>query len=343
MIPGAEMTEQVQRGLWLHTTLPRPPVGQTPHEVIHQHDKLMVRYYAPRTDAPQQTPVVLVPSMINRAYILDLEPDRSFVSALAERGHPTYLVDWGTPGPEDAGEDVGYVLLELLHRSIDRICRHAGTEQALVFGYCQGGVLAAMLGALRPQRFAGLAVLNAPFRFSEGGRFRDLVGPGVFDVERTMPDGLVPVEAMQAGFKLLDPMGNWSKYAAVDAASGDPARMARVLARERWLEETVPLPSAFAREFVLQAYQRDALLDGGWFIRGQEVDLQQIRCPVLLIASERDFITPLASALPFAEATGSDDVQVEQINTGHIGCVVGSAAERVLLPRLDAWLRRVVA
>jgi polyhydroxyalkanoate synthase len=198
-----------------------------------------------------------------------------------------------------------------------------------------------MLAALRPGRFAGLAVLNAPFRFSEGGRFRDLCDPTVFDVDRAMVEGLVPVEAMQVAFRLLDPMGNWSKYIGVEAAAGDPGRMARVLARERWLEENVPLPAAFAREFIRGAYQEDRLLAGTWWVAGERVDLRAIRCPVLLVAAERDFITPLASALPFAEATGAEDVTVEVIPTGHIGCVVGAAAARHLHPLLDRWFKRV--
>ncbi|MFT6822077.1 MAG: polyhydroxyalkanoate synthase [Myxococcota bacterium] len=341
MIPGADATSQIHRGWLLHSTLPRPPVGQTAHVVIHRHDKLVVRYYAPTGESVCKTPVVLVPSLINRAYILDLEPDRSVVGALSALGHPVYLVDWGVPCEEDSAEDTGYMLHELLSRSMDRICRHARQPRALVLGYCQGGVLAAMLAALAPERFAGLVLLNSPFRFSEGGRFRDLVAPEFMDVDQAMPDGLVSVDAMQAGFKLLDPMGNWTKYLAVEKASGDPARMARVLARERWLEENVPLPAVFAREFIRNAYQKDALLDGGWVIRGQEVDLRNIICPVLVIASERDFIAPKEACLPVAEATGSDDVTVQVIPTGHIGCVVGSAAAQHLFPLLDGWFRRV--
>lgn len=340
MIPGAKATERVHRGMLLHAALPRPPVGQTSHRVVHRHDKLVVRFYAPPPDSPRRPPVVLVPSLINRSYILDLEPDRSMVAALSAAGHPTYLVDWGVPAAEDADEDVEYVLMTLLRRSIRRACRHAGSSQAVVLGYCQGGVLSAMLAALEPDLFAGLILLNAPFRFSEGGRFRNLVQERVVDVEQGLVDGLVPVETMQAAFKLLDPMGNWTKFLGIEAAQGQPARMARVLARERWLEETVPLPAAFARDFIRHTYQEDRLLEGSWRVGGRLVDLGRITCPVLVVAAERDFIAPLASALPVADAVSSDDVTVEVLPTGHIGCVVGSAAPRILHPLLDRWLRR---
>lgn len=327
--------------MWLHAVLPRPPVGQTPYEVVHTHDKLSVRHYASRGDGRCAWPVVIVPSMINRSYILDLEPDRSLVAALAALGHDVYLVDWGDPGPEDADEDVAYVLFDLLERALDRACRHHGAKKALVLGYCQGGTLAAMLAALRPGRFGGLALLNAPFQFSEGGRFRQLVDPKTFDVEQAFPEGLVPLEAMQAGFKLLDPMGNLTKFLAVDDANGDAATMARVLARERWLEENVTMASAFAREFVRNAYQEDRLMDASWVVGGERVDLKKVTAPVLVVAAQSDFITPLAAALPVADAVGSTDVTTKVIPTGHIGCVVGSAAAKHLIPVLDGWFRRV--
>ena len=324
---------RVQRGVAVHTGTPRPAVGQSSHTVVHIQDKLRLRYYAPReATAP---PVVLFPSLINKAWILDLEPDRSLVGWLAERGHPTYLVDWGEPGPEDAQEDVGYVVLELLARAVDRACRHAGTEQAVLFGYCMGGTMAAMLAALRPRRIKALALLNAPVRFALAGRFRDFVQR--FDVEQSIDaDGLVPVELMQPAFKMLDPVGNWTKYEAIEAASHDPGRLARVMARERWLEENVPMTGAFAREFITMAYQQDRLLEGTWSLRGEAVKLDTIEVPVLAVACEKDFVSPAPACLAVAQRI--PQARVELLPIGHIGVVVGSFGPKVFYPMLHDWM-----
>ncbi len=346
-ISGLDESDRARRGVLLHATLPRPPVAGTPHEVVHTQDKLSLRYYDPaRLGADparsRRRPVVVVPSMINKYWICDLEPDRSLVGALARAGHPTYIVDWGEPGPEDAEEDVAYVVLNLLHRAIDRACRHAGAARAAVLGYCQGGTLAAMYTALRPRRVAGLVALNTPVRFSEGGAFLRLVGEGAVDVEGMIgPDGLVPVELMKSGFKLLDPMGNWHKYIALEADSHNPQRLARTLARERWLEENVPVSGAFAREFVAHTYRGDDLLEGGWALAGERVDLKAITCPVNVVACERDFIAPAAACTPLAEAVGSEDVELNVLPIGHIGVVVGSFAPKVFFPMLDRWFRRI--
>lgn len=336
-VGGWDQSDRVRRGMHLHATLPRPPVGQTPHEVVHTQNKLKLRYYAPRS-ATRRAPVVVVPSMINRAYILDLEPDRSLVGALAAYGHPVYLVDWGVPGDEDAAVTVADVVLGLLHRSMDRACRHAGTKQAFLLGYCQGGTLAAMYAALRPRRVAGLATFNAPVKFAEGGRFRRFVDSEAIDIDELVGDGRnLPVEVMQLAFRLLDPMGNWHKYAALERASDDPERLRRTLARERWLEDNVPMPGAFAREFIHAAYQQDALLSGTWALDGETIDLAAITCPTLVVAAERDFISPPAAVTPLADAVGAADVTLEVLPTGHIGLVVGRFGPQRFYPLLHEW------
>lgn len=329
--------------MWIHATAPRPPTAQTPHQVVHTHDKLTVRYYPPSSaaEAPARGrpwPVVIVPSMINRATICDLEPGRSLVGGLAERGHPVYLLDWGTPADEDADEDVDYVLSRLLHHSIGRIAHHAGVRRVHLFGYCMGGTLAAMYSALRPERIGSLCTLAAPVHFEHGGRFRDLVVE--LDVDEAFPEGtLVPVEVMRPAFQLLDPVGAWTKYAGIDEAAAEAEALRRVMVRERWLEENVPVPSAFARQFIRHTYQRDDLIAGTWQLGGQAVDLGQIRCPTLVCACERDFVAPLASVAPLADVVPG--ARLEVLAAGHIGVVVGSTGPRVFYPLLDSWFREV--
>ncbi len=338
-VPFVGQATRVRRGMQVLATAPRPPVGLTPHRVIHVQDKLAVRYYAPRPGSERKTPIVIVPSLINKAYICDLEPGRSLVDALAKAGHPTYLVDWGTPGPEDAQEDVAYVVLDLLHRAVDRACRHAGSEKAVLLGYCLGGVLSVMYGALRPSRVAGVLALNTPARFSQGGRFRDLVTS--IEVEKAFDsDGLVPVSVLKPAFMLLDPMANWSKHLAIEEAARDPGKLARVLVRERWLEENVPMPGAFAQEFIRNAYHQDRLLAGTWTLRDERINLKNLVAPVHVVACTRDFIVPVPCATELAAHVGGP-VQPTLLDTGHIGVVVSAEGPRSFYPLVDRWVREI--
>ena len=209
-----------------------------------------------------------------------------------------------------------------------------------MLGYCMGGTVATMYAALRPTHIGALVALNAPIRFSEGGRFRDFVAAENFDVEKAIAaDGLVPVSVMQPAFKMLDPMGNLSKYLAVEEASHDAQKLARVLTRERWLEENVPMPGAFAREFIKHAYQQDQLVNGGWVIRDERLDVRSITAPTMVVACQRDFITPVPAALALKELL--PHAHVELLDTGHIGVVVGAEGPRTFYPLLDRFFREV--
>lgn len=340
---GGDPISRGRLGMLIHANTPRPEVGQTPYEVVHRQNKLELRYYAPSGDHVRKTPVVLVPSMINRAYVLDLEPDRSMVASLASLGHPVYLVDWGIPGPEDAEQDTAVVVLDLLRRSVDRACRHARAPKAIVVGYCMGGTLAVMLAALAPERVAALVALATPVKYKEGGRFAAFCRPDVCNPEALVDeDGLVSTDVMGPAFKLLDPMGNWDKFLALESVRNNPADLRRALARERWLEENVPVAGKLAVDFIRYGYQEDRLIQGTWELRGRRIDLRQITMPVFVTPCSKDFIAPPPACIPLAGAVGSTDVTLELQDTGHIGVVVGSFGPKRYFPRLDAWFRRVV-
>jgi polyhydroxyalkanoate synthase len=224
----------------------------------------------------------------------------------------------------------------LLHYSIERAARLGASGRVHLFGYCMGGTLAAMYAALRPGRVASLCTLAAPVAFDAAGRFRDLVVG--LDVDQAFPEGtLVPVEAMKPAFQLLDPMGNWNKFLGIEAASHDEAALRRAMVRERWLEENVPMPSAFAREFVRRAYQEDALRAGTWTVRGERVDLGAVRARTLVVACDKDFVAPREAVEPMASLVPG--ARLEVLPAGHIGVVVGAAGPKTFYPLLDRWFR----
>lgn len=332
---------RVLRGARLAAALPRPPVGLTPHREIHRHDKLRVLYYPPEPGGTHEgVPLLFVPSLVNRAWILDLEPGRSPIRALAWNGHPVYLLDWGEPGPEDADEGMAYFLDTLLHHAVARVCRHAGVPRLALFGYCMGGTLAAMYTALHPRRVAGLMTLCAPARFSQGGRLRSLVAEPVVDLDAVIPPGrLVPVEVLRQVFRCLHPMGPWEQALGLERAARDPRTLFRFLARYHWIEENVPIPGAFAREFVQNGYREDRLLEGTWPVGARIVDLRRIEVPLTVLSCRKDPVVPPESARPLAAATASDDVREVCFPTGHVRIVVGASGPRHLYPLLHERLR----
>ncbi|MEX2453150.1 MAG: alpha/beta fold hydrolase, partial [Rhodospirillaceae bacterium] len=185
-------------------------------------------------------PVLFVPSLVNRSYIMDLTAERSLMRFLAARGFRPLLLDWGTPGPRELAmgfdDCIGATMREALAVANER----AGGPVPVV-GYCMGGTMATALACLCPDRIAALALLAAPWDFhaATGGP------PPMIVAGRTALEGILatmeclPVDAIQALFFSLDPVKGWSKFRAFARLRPDSPQAATFVALEDWLNDGV--------------------------------------------------------------------------------------------------------
>jgi polyhydroxyalkanoate synthase subunit PhaC len=279
--------------------------------------------------------VFVVPSLINRYYVLDLLPERSFLRHLAGHGLRPLVVDWGSPGAAEAGFDVsGYV--ERLDRAFAFAARSAPQPLAVV-GYCMGGLLAVALALRRQRQVACLALLATPWDFHAKSTMQARL-LGLFGDYLSAPDAaVVPVEIVQSLFFLLDPFlaeRKFVRFAALDPA-GEEAR--GFVALEDWINDGVPLPTAVARECLRTWYGDNAPGRGLWRVAGLTVQPQLLRRPALVVIPGRDRIVPPASAEPLATAIPGAEVLRPPL--GHIGMMSAARAPELLWTPLARWLR----
>jgi polyhydroxyalkanoate synthase len=152
----------------------KPTVGATPADVVHAENKWRLLRYRPRPEGlAYTTPVLMVPSLINRHYVLDLMPGKSLAEDLVARGHDLYVIDWGTPGPEDRFLSFDDVCDRYLGRAIRVAAQHSETAAVHLLGYCLGGTLAVSVQlALKICR----ALLDLLAAGSLGPRLADRIG-----------------------------------------------------------------------------------------------------------------------------------------------------------------------
>ncbi len=123
---------------WLRD--PRARVGKTPCDAVHRENGWQLLHYRRRAEGlAYATPIVMVPSLINRHYVLDLLPGKSLVEWLVARGHDVFVIDWGTPEGEDRFRDFDDIADRYIGRSLRVATKIAGCEQAPILGYCPGG------------------------------------------------------------------------------------------------------------------------------------------------------------------------------------------------------------
>jgi polyhydroxyalkanoate synthase subunit PhaC len=321
-----------------------PPVGTTPHDVVFAENKWRLLRY--RSDArTAKTPVLLVPSLINRHYVLDLLPGKSFAEYLVQQGFDVFVIDWGTPTDEDRFVTFEDIVVRYLGRAIRVATRVSGAPKVNVLGYCLGGTLAVIHAALEPERIASLVTLATPIRFRDGGLLSTWTQTKSFDL-RALVDGMgnVPWQLMQSAFHLLRPTMSLSKAVQLVDRAWDDEFLDGFLAIETWGNDNVSFPGACYVDYIERLYRNDELIRGELRLDGRQVDLEAITCPLLNVTFQHDAIVPSESASVLTQFCGSTDKETLALAGGHVGAVVSKKAAFGLWPAISAfWKARDVS
>lgn len=314
-------------------------LAPTPKDTLFREGTAQLYRFRPAAGAPRAgLPLLIVPSLINRWYVLDLREKASFAGAMVRAGIDTYCLDWGIPEDEDRYLTWDNVLSRL-GRAVRFVQRHTGAPQVGILGYCMGGTLTAIWSALFPEKVAALINLAGPIDFSKAGLLGHMVQPDWFDVGAIAAAGNVTPIQMQSGFIAMRPTLQMAKWVGLAARAGDKDAREAFDALEEWSNDNVPFPAAAYETYIRELYQGNKLVSGTHYALGRRVDLQSIRCPVMTIVAERDTICPPDAARALNERSGSSDSTVLMVPGGHVGAVVGSKASSVMYPKTAAWLR----
>lgn len=266
-----------------------------------------------RVRGGEGTPTVVVASLINRYYLLDLLSGQSLLEALPG---PLYLLDWGVDDSDLPG--VRALLAEALERF----------SAVRLLGYSMGGTLATMHAADHPDRVAALAVFGAPIDCSEGGSFTRWAEHA--DLEAVSGAySAVPAPWVHAPFWALRPTVNLMKLTQLVRRWRQPGYLERFLAVELWNNDNVDVAGPLYRTWGQRLYRDNALWTGAL------ADLGAIRCPVLAVAARADGIVPTACTLALAERTGGEAVTIP---SGHVGALSGRRGLEALKAALVPFL-----
>jgi polyhydroxyalkanoate synthase len=289
--------------------------------------------------APRASPPVLICfALVNRPYVLDLQPDRSLVRRLLEAGHNVYLIDWGDPDETDR-----HISLEdYIERHLDGSVRHILASERLgaldLLGVCQGGVLSLCYTALHPERVARLVTLTAPVDFHTP---ENLLSKWVrhLDTQLLEACGNVPGEMLNAMFLGLMPFRLMQeKYVRLLTARPDPRAIEDFVRMEKWIFDSPAQAGTALAQFVRWFYQENRLVRGALELAGRPVLLREVRQPLLSLYALGDHIIPASACAALRHHVGSEDYTERGVATGHIGMYVSRAARTEIAERIIAWL-----
>lgn len=316
-------------------------VGATPHDVVFEEGTLKLLRYRRQTPALYAEPVLFCYALINRPYILDLQPDKSVVRRYLERGFDVYMLDWGVPSDADHVLKIEDYVSRRLASVVELVLREHTSERLHLLGYCMGGTLSAILTALRPELVRTLTLLAAPIEF--GGRESLLniwTNRKYFDVDAFIDaHGNCPATFLQSCFTYMKPVQNLlEKNIALFEQLDDPGFITNYFAMERWVNDNIPVAGETFREFVKNLYQNNELVRGEFRVDGERVDLGRIECPLLLLTAKNDHLVAPPATTGIRPRVSSRDVEAMSIDAGHVGLVVSGKAHKKFWPEAAGWL-----
>jgi polyhydroxyalkanoate synthase subunit PhaC len=339
----SELSRQIAQTLTRLRQARDVAVGCSAKHAVWRCGKTTLYHYLPvapeRARGHDLPPVLVCFALVNRPYVLDLQPDRSLVRRLLEAGLDVFIIDWGDPDEADRRVDLEEYIERHLGGCVRHILASHGRAALNLLGVCQGGVLSLCYSALHPQQIANLITLTTPVDFHTSD---NLLSKWVRELDTALIEasGNIPGELLNSLFLALMPMKlTQEKYVRLLTGNPDQRAVEDFVRMEKWIFDSPPQAATALAQFVRWFYQENRLARGTLAIGGRAVRLSAIRQPVLNLYALEDHIVPPSASSALADLVGSRDYSEFAVATGHIGMYVSRAAREEIPGRIASWLQ----
>lgn len=286
--------------------------------------------------------VVLVPSLINGANILDLMPEQSLLHWLCAQEIDAVLLDWGESCADTGMQNLHDVITQ---RLVPALCflREFNRDNFHALGYCMGGTMLAGAACQKEAGLQSLIMLAAPWDFHAGSQALlqriQFWAPTVLTA--LQEKDFLPPEWLQVLFASLDPALTAQKFARFNGMDQKSAEARIFVAVEDWLNNGLALPSNLARQCIKNWFLDNDPGRGCWQIKGEIIAPEKIKCPVFVIASDKDRLVELPSARSFQ----NDNSKSAFLNPacGHISMMAGRQCRKKVWEPIAKWIHSYCA
>jgi polyhydroxyalkanoate synthase len=274
-------------------------LATTPGKVIYETKLFQLIQYAPTTDEVLETPLVVFPPWINRFYILDLTPEKSFVKWTVDQGVTLFMVSWKSA--DESIRDIGmedYVGAQ--EEAIDVIRDLLGVEKVHAIGYCVAGTtmaatLAYLAGKKDADKVASATFFTAQVDFEDPGDLKMFVGDDTLATlkQLTAETGVLDGRVMAATFNLLRGKDLIWNYVVNNYLMGNDPTPFDLL---HWNGDVTNLPGEWHRDYLERLYRQNLMMTpGALSVKGVPIDLGSIATPAYIQAGREDHIAPAPS------------------------------------------------
>ena len=303
-------------------------MATTPGKVIFQNELMQLIQYDPATENVLRTPLLIVPPWINKFYILDLRPEKSFIKWCVDQGITVFVISWVNPDKSLGAKTWEDYMKEGPLAAMDVIERATGEMKVHTMGYCVGGTLLATtlawLADKRRQRVSSATFLAAQVDFTQAGDLLVFVDEGqISALERDMQEsGVLEGSRMAMAFNMLRSNDLIWSYVVSNYLKGQSPSAFDLL---HWNSDATRMPAANHSYYLRNCYLENRLTNGSLVLDNTLLDLGKVTVPVYNLATREDHIAPADSVLRGSQFFGGP-VKYVLAGSGHIAGVINPPA-----------------
>ena len=286
-------------------------LAATPGSVVFQNELMQLIQYSPTTETVWKRPLLYVPPLVNKYYLLDLQPKSSLIRWLVEQGHTLFVISWINPGPDLADRGMADYLELGPVAALNAIERATGEKEADIFGFCMGGTLAGIAAAMlasrgRGDRIASLTTIGSMFDFSNMGQWATFAEPAQVEaMEKHLEvQGILSAHELQALFSVVRANDLiWSSVVSHYLLDRE-APPSDIL---HWFADGAHMPRAFLLDWVNQILRDNRLIRAGALdLGGDRIDLGRIGGRSMVISLKDDHVSAWQATYAGAQLLGGE-------------------------------------
>jgi polyhydroxyalkanoate synthase len=299
-------------------------IATTPGKIVFQNDLLQLIQYAPTTESVYERPLLIVPPWINKFYILDLGPQKSFIRFAVSKGFTVFVVSWVNPDERLAHKTFEDYMTEGILAATDAVKREIGSDKVNVIGYCVGGTLLgttlAYLAARGEEPFSSATFFAAQVDFTKAGDLMLFIDDAQLKaLEEMMAErGYLDGSRMATVFNLLRPKDLIWPYIINNYMLGKKPFPFDLLF---WNQDSTRMPAANHSFYLREFYHDNKLARGQMTIGGVKLDLGKVKLPIYELCAKEDHIAPAKSVFIGSRLFGGPVTYV-LAGSGHIAGVI---------------------